>query len=111
MVRQARQPETNEPVTRPNSKKSKSNSSTTFSAQQSTTYLDPNPDYVTCPTCSRRFNEDSGARHIPLCKEKMVQQIRHTSSRGGTSLVKEDMLKRRTAYKPPPPKVKPQPKK
>lgn len=27
-----------------------------------------NPDYVTCPHCSRRFNEGAANRHIPLCK-------------------------------------------
>lgn len=26
-----------------------------------------NPDYVTCPHCSRRFNEGVAARHIPAC--------------------------------------------
>lgn len=27
-----------------------------------------NPDYVTCPHCSRRFNEGAANRHIPLCQ-------------------------------------------
>lgn len=26
-------------------------------------------DYVTCPTCGRRFNQNAGARHIPKCKD------------------------------------------
>jgi uncharacterized Zn finger protein (UPF0148 family) len=26
-------------------------------------------DYVTCPTCGRRFNQTAGARHIPKCKD------------------------------------------
>ncbi|KAL2915102.1 hypothetical protein HK105_205426 [Polyrhizophydium stewartii] len=67
--------------------------------------VDPNPDYVTCPTCNRRFNEDSGARHMPLCKEKHAQQASRISNSRGAQNGKEDMLKRRTAYKPPPPKT------
>lgn len=31
-----------------------------------------NPDYVTCPHCSRRFNGGAAARHIPLCKNMQV---------------------------------------
>lgn len=30
--------------------------------------ISENPDYVTCPHCSRRFNESAASRHIPLCK-------------------------------------------
>ncbi|KAI8923692.1 hypothetical protein BC831DRAFT_469845 [Entophlyctis helioformis] len=91
--------------------------------------IDPNPDYVTCPSCNRRFNEDSGARHIPLCKERVshstarkAQPAAPFSGRGGAGRgrsnghghhgapaapveTKEDMLKRRTAYKPPAPKT------
>ncbi len=25
-------------------------------------------DYLTCPTCGRRFNQSAGERHIPQCK-------------------------------------------
>ena len=30
----------------------------------------PNPDYVQCPHCERRFEEFSAERHVPFCKEK-----------------------------------------
>lgn len=30
----------------------------------------PNPDYVQCPYCERRFQDDTAQRHIPFCKEK-----------------------------------------
>jgi len=82
--------------------------------------FDPNPDYITCPCCERRFNEDSGKRHIPICKEKAAKKAleRPSASRGRNSLsahlssngngmpVKDKMeeLKRRTAYKPPTPR-------
>eukprot|EP00842_Homolaphlyctis_polyrhiza_P003101 jgi/Hompol1/3792/HPOL_001680-RA len=91
-------------------------------SSQQMVQIDPNPDYVTCPTCNRRFNEDAGARHMPICKEKASQHSRQSASRGmghggigngngsgsggaSHSVVKEDMLKRRTAYKPPVPKT------
>ena len=32
-----------------------------------------NPDYVTCPHCMRRFNEDAAKRHIPFCKEQSIR--------------------------------------
>ena len=35
-------------------------------------------DYVTCPYCSRRFNEKAAERHINFCKE---QQKRVTAKR------------------------------
>ena len=31
---------------------------------------EPNPDYVQCPHCERRFEEYAAERHIPFCKEK-----------------------------------------
>lgn len=72
----------------------------------------PNPDYITCPCCERRFNEDSGKRHIPICKEKAAKKAleRPTASRGKAAVSagkdKMEELKRRTAYKPPTPKLK-----
>ena len=30
----------------------------------------PNPDYVQCPYCQRRFQEAAAERHIPFCKEQ-----------------------------------------
>lgn len=31
---------------------------------------EPNPDYVQCPYCKRRFQESAAERHIPFCKEQ-----------------------------------------
>ena len=31
---------------------------------------EPNPDYVQCPHCGRRFEEFAAERHMPFCKEK-----------------------------------------
>jgi hypothetical protein len=59
-----------------------------------------NPDYITCPTCDRRFNEESGKRHIPICREK-AQKKAHLQT---NNTVKGENLKRRTAYKPPSPR-------
>ncbi len=68
-----------------------------------------NPDYVTCPHCQRRFNADSGARHIPVCNKdpkkfsnKHLVSARSTPSHSTGSLA----LKKRTAYKPPLPSKK-----
>ncbi|KAJ3269870.1 Zinc finger C2HC domain-containing protein 1C [Terramyces sp. JEL0728] len=70
---------------------------------------DPNPDYVQCPTCDRRFNEDSGKRHIPLCKERVAKKAMERPSAGKPAAGlggkdKAEELKRRTAYKPPSPR-------
>lgn len=81
--------------------------------------VDPNPDYISCPSCDRRFNEDSGKRHIPICKEKAAKKAmeRPSNSRGGKASNesptkdKSEELKRRTAYKPPTPKTYRTPKK
>lgn len=41
-----------------------------------------NPDYITCPYCSRRFNEKAAERHINFCKD---QQKRLPAKRQPTS--------------------------
>lgn len=78
---------------------------------------DPNPDYITCPCCDRRFAEEAAKRHMPICKEKAQKKAlleRPGGKRRGASAaalaappVKDKMeeLKRRTAYKPPTPKT------
>jgi hypothetical protein len=40
----------------------------------------PNPDYVMCEHCDRRFNELAAERHIPICKESK----RKAEMRGGS---------------------------
>ncbi|XP_033120817.1 zinc finger C2HC domain-containing protein 1A-like isoform X2 [Anneissia japonica] len=57
-----------------------------------------NPDYVECPSCSRRFNNNAAERHIPWCKEKQ-KRISHPAK-------KSEGFKIRTQYKPPLPGVK-----
>eukprot|EP00731_Ephydatia_muelleri_P011072 Em0005g1658a len=53
----------------------------------------PDPDYVQCPYCERRFQEGTAERHIPFCKEKAARLP-------PTSKAKEAQNKR-VAYKPP----------
>ena len=48
-----------------------------------------NPDYVTCPHCSRRFAPNAAERHIPACantinKPKPPPQLRRPMTGGGT---------------------------
>lgn len=74
--------------------------------------IDPNPDYVTCPHCTRRFNESAGERHIPICKEKVDTKRRASANasanaaRNGSSNSKEAALKKRIGYQPPTPRSK-----
>ena len=51
----------------------------------------PNPDYVRCPYCERRFQEDTAQRHIPFCKEKSQRLNSKASKSAGT-----EMLNKRT---------------
>jgi endogenous inhibitor of DNA gyrase (YacG/DUF329 family) len=55
----------------------------------------PNPDYVQCPYCERRFQQDTAERHIPFCKEKS-QRVKMKANSAG-----KDNLSKRTQYKPP----------
>ena len=68
---------------------------------------DINPDYVSCPHCKRRFNADSGERHIPLCDKdpNKISNKHVNSSKSSPKYSKNSLaLKKRTAYKPPLPK-------
>eukprot|EP00047_Mylnosiga_fluctuans_P022204 m.115255 g.115255 ORF g.115255 m.115255 type:complete len:460 (+) comp9167_c0_seq2:41-1420(+) len=51
-----------------------------------------NPDYIQCPTCSRRFEESAGQRHMPFCAE----QAKRKAIKEGGKVVKNN---------PPPPKT------
>jgi hypothetical protein len=68
--------------------------------------VDPNPDYITCPACERRFNEDAGKRHIPICKEKAAKKamIQSKGPLNSPAKDKSEVLKLRTMYKPPSPR-------
>ncbi|KAJ3127399.1 hypothetical protein HK098_006388 [Nowakowskiella sp. JEL0407] len=83
----------------------------------STSSFDPYSDYVTCDSCGRRFNEEAGKRHIPVClaaKAKQKQKLGEKGSgKGGgkgekevPTPTREEMVKKRTGYKPPIPKLK-----
>ncbi|KAJ3043855.1 Zinc finger C2HC domain-containing protein 1A [Rhizophlyctis rosea] len=95
MVRAARQP--------PPSKSSHSCSSPSRTQQPPQPSYQPDPSLVQCDGCGRRFNPDTAERHIPICKGKLNKG----PGRGGNDVgMKEEMLKKRTAYKPPVPKGK-----
>jgi len=57
----------------------------------------PNPDYVQCPYCKRRFQEHAAERHIPFCKEQnsRIDHKNQNNSFGSSALNK------RLKYKPP----------
>ncbi|EGD83463.1 hypothetical protein PTSG_04071 [Salpingoeca rosetta] len=58
-----------------------------------------NPDYVKCPICSRRFNEDAAERHVKFCEEKSKRErIKKNAAKDPEAM---ERMKRRTAYKPP----------
>ncbi|KAJ3022502.1 Zinc finger C2HC domain-containing protein 1A [Thoreauomyces humboldtii] len=82
---------------------------------------EPDPDLVPCEHCNRRFQKDTAARHIPFCKEsKQKNHYRNNAVRPGANgsgiggstgslggaLSREEMVKKRTAYKPPVPKTR-----
>nr|XP_046228009.1 zinc finger C2HC domain-containing protein 1A isoform X2 [Scatophagus argus] len=54
------------------------------------------PDYVQCPYCQRRFNENAAERHIKFCQEQAARMPNKSKSD-----VKKPPV--RTQYKPPAP--------
>ena len=75
---------------------------------------EPDPDYVQCEHCNRRFNETAAERHIPICAaSKHRSLLRHGSSSNlgsknslGGSPGHDESLKKRLQFKPPPPRQK-----
>ncbi|KFO20404.1 Protein FAM164A, partial [Fukomys damarensis] len=55
------------------------------------------PDYIQCPYCQRRFNENAADRHINFCKE----QAARISNKGKFSADTKGKPTTRTQYKPP----------
>uniref|UniRef100_H2S7S4 Zinc finger C2HC domain-containing protein 1A n=1 Tax=Takifugu rubripes TaxID=31033 RepID=H2S7S4_TAKRU len=53
------------------------------------------PDYIQCPCCQRRFNENAAERHIKFCQEQAARM----PQRGKVADVKKPPA--RTQYKPP----------
>ncbi|KAJ3131517.1 hypothetical protein HK100_006289 [Physocladia obscura] len=71
---------------------------------------EPDPDYVQCEHCGRRFNETAAERHIPICANTK-HRPRGAAARGGGSIgaaVAEDeaRMRKRLDFKPPIPKTK-----
>ncbi|KAJ3298741.1 Zinc finger C2HC domain-containing protein 1C [Borealophlyctis nickersoniae] len=83
-----------------------------FSPTASKTFQSqPDPDLVPCDSCGRRFNADTAERHIPFCKAAKQKQLHartntKTETVSGVGLSKDEMLRKRTAYRPPPPKTR-----
>ncbi|XP_033917517.1 zinc finger C2HC domain-containing protein 1A isoform X2 [Melopsittacus undulatus] len=55
------------------------------------------PDYIQCPYCQRRFNENAADRHINFCKE----QAARITNKGKLAADTKGKLPTRTQYKPP----------
>ncbi|XP_044538383.1 zinc finger C2HC domain-containing protein 1A [Gracilinanus agilis] len=55
------------------------------------------PDYIQCPYCQRRFNENAADRHINFCKE----QAARISNKGKFSTDTKGKSTSRAQYKPP----------
>ncbi|NWX84832.1 ZC21A protein, partial [Nothoprocta pentlandii] len=54
------------------------------------------PDYIQCPYCQRRFNENAAERHINFCKE----QAARITNKGKMAADSKGKLPTRTQYKP-----------
>ncbi|KAI9143872.1 hypothetical protein BKA69DRAFT_53896 [Paraphysoderma sedebokerense] len=80
-------------------------------------------DYITCPTCTRRFGQEQSERHIPWCKSQSLKNEAKKSAKSaksvppnggpggsgvggggggnGGEIDKEELLKKRVSYQPP----------
>ena len=56
----------------------------------------PNPDYVQCPYCQRRFQEAAAERHIPFCKEQSSRIERKAPSTKAKDVYNKRMQVRHT---------------
>lgn len=61
-----------------------------------------NPDYIQCPHCARRFNENAADRHIKFCAE----QKKRIPTKTANHQKADAAMKTRIKYKPPPLKTK-----
>ncbi|KAI8615915.1 hypothetical protein BC830DRAFT_1120319 [Chytriomyces sp. MP71] len=71
----------------------------------------PDPDYVQCEHCGRRFNEMAAERHIPICantKHRPKPAIK-AGSVGAAVAEDEARMRKRLDFKPPVPKGKKSP--
>jgi len=56
---------------------SKSNSNTSQEMENASQEIDIYEDYVTCPSCNRRFDAQVAERHMPKCKEIKARSLLH----------------------------------
>jgi len=68
--------------------------------------MPPNDDLVQCEHCSRKFNEDSAAKHIPICRDIKQKEMYRTNNKNAANN-KESTYQTRMKYKPPVPRTKP----
>ncbi|KAJ3012579.1 UNVERIFIED_CONTAM: hypothetical protein HDU68_001121 [Siphonaria sp. JEL0065] len=75
---------------------------------------EPDPDYVQCDHCGRRFNETAAERHIPICantKHRPKPAANKGGALGSSMADDEARMRKRLDFKPPPPKVRKSPEK
>ena len=53
----------------------------------------PNPDYIQCPHCERRFQQETAERHIPFCKEKSQRMQTKANAMGKDKLNKRTQVR------------------
>ena len=53
----------------------------------------PNPDYIQCPHCERRFQQETAERHIPFCKEKSQRMQTKANATGKDKLNKRTQVR------------------
>ncbi|XP_076824150.1 uncharacterized protein LOC143470124 [Clavelina lepadiformis] len=62
-----------------------------------------NPDYIQCPHCMRRFNENAAERHIKFCAEQQKRLVNKKNSPSNTNSLAATRSSARQNYRPPPP--------
>ncbi|KAJ3227156.1 hypothetical protein HDU81_006878 [Chytriomyces hyalinus] len=74
---------------------------------------EPDPDYVQCDHCGRRFNETAAERHIPICANTKHRPRPAAKAGSLGAIVAEDeaRMRKRLDFKPPAPKLKKSPEK
>ncbi|KAI9350253.1 hypothetical protein BDR26DRAFT_852080 [Obelidium mucronatum] len=74
---------------------------------------EPDPDYIQCDHCGRRFNETAAERHIPICAntKHRPKPAANKGSSGNAIADDEARMRKRLDFKPPPPKARKSPEK
>ncbi|KAJ3062260.1 Zinc finger C2HC domain-containing protein 1C [Podochytrium sp. JEL0797] len=77
----------------------------------------PDPDYIQCDHCGRRFNETAAERHIPICAntKHRPKPMMGKGGAGGAAAAAvaqdEARMRKRLDFKPPVPKARKSPEK